>query len=73
MDTRGGGQSDGMNWEAGMDMHALCAVPVPRSCPSLRDPMNYRLRGSSVHGTSPSKEDWSGCHALLQAYIHYYV
>ena len=37
-----------------------------QSCPTLCDPMDCSLSGSSVHGDSPSKNTGVGCHALLQ-------
>ena len=39
-----------------------CAQPHPTLC----DPMDCSLRGSSVHGDSPGKNTGVGCHALLQ-------
>ena len=37
-----------------------------QSCPTLFDPMDCSLPGSSVHGNSPSKNSGVGCHFLLQ-------
>ena len=37
----------------------------PQSCPTLSNPRDYSLPGSSVMGFS-RQEYWSGCHALLQ-------
>ena len=37
-----------------------------QSCPTLCDPMDCSLPGSSVHGDSPGKNIEMGCHALLQ-------
>ena len=37
-----------------------------QSCPTLCDPMDCSLTGSSVHGDSPGKNTGVGCHALLQ-------
>ena len=31
-----------------------------QSCPTLCEPMDYSLPGSSVHGDSPRQEYWSG-------------
>ena len=42
----------------------LCLVV--QSCPTLCDPRDHRLLGSSVHGNSPGKNTGMGCHALLQ-------
>ena len=39
---------------------------VTQSCPTLWDPVDCSLPGSSVHGDSPSKNTGVGCHALLQ-------
>ena len=39
---------------------------VIQSCPTLRDPMDCSLPGSSVHGDSPGKNTGVGCHFLLQ-------
>ena len=43
----------------------MCALVV-QSCPTLCDPMNCSLPGSSVHGDSPGKNIGVSCHALLQ-------
>ena len=40
---------------------------APQSCPTLGDPVDCSLPGSSVHGDSPGKNSGVGCHALLQA------
>ena len=42
----------------------LCLVA--QSCPTLCNPMDYSLPGSSVLGDSLSKNTGVGCHALLQ-------
>ena len=42
----------------------LCLVA--QSCPTLCNPMDCSLPGSSVHGDSPGKNIRVGCHALLQ-------
>ena len=39
---------------------------VTQSCPTLFNPVNYSLPGSSVHGDSLGKNTGVGCHALLQ-------
>ena len=45
----------------------LCVLAlVTQSCPTLCDPMDCNLPGSSVHGDSPSKNHGVGFHALLQ-------
>ena len=43
--------------------HFLCVV---QSCPTLFDPVDYNLPGSSAHGDSPGKNARVGCHALPQ-------
>jgi len=45
-----------------------CAVLclAAQSCPTLCDPVDCSLPGSSVHGDSPGKNTGVGCHALLQ-------
>ena len=45
-------------------MTNLCLVT--QSCPTLCNPMDCSLPGSSVHGDSPGKNTRMGCHALLQ-------
>ena len=42
----------------------LCLVA--QLCPTLCDPTEYSLPGSSVHRDSPGKKTGVGCHALLQ-------
>ena len=46
------------------DKTVLCLVI--QSCPTLCDPMDFSLPGSSVHGDFPGKNTGVGCHALLQ-------
>ena len=41
-------------------------VLVTESCPTLYDPMDCSLPGSSVHGDSLGKNPWVGFHAFLQ-------
>ena len=41
-------QPRGINWEIGIDICAVCLVA--QSCPTLCDPMDCSLPGSSVHG-----------------------
>ena len=43
----------------------LCLVA--HSCPSLCDPMDCSLAGSSIHGDSPGKNTGAGCCVLLWA------
>ena len=40
--------------------------------PTLRDPMDCTLRGSSIHGIFPGKSTGVGCHCLLRLRIHKY-
>ena len=37
-----------------------------QSCPTLWEPMDYSLPGSSMRGDSPAKNTGVGCHFLLQ-------
>ena len=39
---------------------------VAQSCPTLLDPMDCSLPGSSVHGIFPGKSTGVGCHCLLR-------
>ena len=39
---------------------------IAQSCPTLCNPMDCSLPGSSVHGNFPGKNTGVGCHALLQ-------
>ena len=43
-----------------------CSVLAAQSCPTLCDPMDCSLPGSSVHGIFPGKNTGVGCHFLLQ-------
>ena len=47
---------------------SVCAVLclVAQSCPTLCNPMDCSLPGSSIHEDSPGKNTGMGCHALLQ-------
>ena len=47
-------------------MSCVCLCLVTQSCPTLCNPMDYRLPRSSVHGDSPGENTGVGCHALLQ-------
>ena len=44
----------------------VCVHLVTQSCPTLCNPVDCSLPGSSVHGDSPSRNIGVGCHALLQ-------
>ena len=48
--------------------HSLPCVGAKslQSCPTLCDPMDCSLSGSSVHGDSSGKDTGVGCRALLQ-------
>ena len=39
---------------------------ITQSCPTLSNPMDCSLPGSSIHGTFPGKNTGVGCHFLLQ-------
>ena len=39
---------------------------VAQLCPTLCNPMDCNLPGSSVHAESPGKNTGVGCHAVLQ-------
>ena len=43
----------------------MCVL-VSQLCPTLCDPMDSSLPGSSVHGDSPDKNTGVGCCFLLQ-------
>ena len=47
-------------------MKAKSESEVTQVCPTLCDPMDCSLPGSSVHGDSPGKNNGMGCHSLLQ-------
>ena len=57
-------QGAGEVWIESLVLAVLCLVA--QSCPTLCDPMDCSLPGSSVHGDSPGKNAGVGCHALLQ-------
>ena len=44
----------------------MCVCLVTLSCPTLRDPMDCSLPGSSVHGDSLGKNTGVSCLAFLQ-------
>ena len=43
----------------------MCECLCAQSCPTLFDPMDCSLPGSSVHRISPGKNTRVGCHVLL--------
>ena len=47
-------------------MYMCCVWLVTQLGPTLCDPMDCSLPGSSVHGDSSGKNTGVGCHALLQ-------
>ena len=47
-------------------VHAVLCL-VTQSCPTVCNPIDCNLPGSSLHGDSPGKNTGVGCHALLQA------
>ena len=53
-------------WEAKQPRMHLVQFLVTQSCPTLCNPMDCSLPGSSVHGDSPGKNTGVSCHALLQ-------
>ena len=44
-------------------------MKVTQLCPTLCNPMDCSLPGSSVHGITPGQNTGVGCHALLQGII----
>ena len=44
----------------------VCVCACAQSCPTLCNPMDCSLQGSSVHGIFPGKTTGVGCHFLLQ-------
>ena len=51
--------------------HSVCVymyiyAQFSQSCPTLCDPIDCSLPGSSLHGDSPGRNTGVGCHALLQ-------
>ena len=50
----------------GLCWHCAVLRLVTQSCPTLWDPVDCNLVGSSVYGDSPGKDTGVGCHALLQ-------
>ena len=47
----------------------LCLCLVTQLCPTLCDPMDYSLLGSSLYGHSPDKNIGVDYHALLQGIV----
>ena len=54
-----------MRFKKKKERSCVCAKSL-QSYPTLCNPINYGLQGSSVHGDSPGKNTGVGCHALLQ-------
>ena len=46
-----------MNWEIGIYIYTLLGIKskVAQSCPTLGDPMDCSLPGSSIHGISEAR------------------
>ena len=61
----GQGQDRTTNPSSALQISTVLCL-VAQSCPTLCDPMDCSLPGSSVHGDSPGKNTGVGCHALLQ-------
>ena len=53
-------------WEAEQPRMHLVLCLVTQSCPTLYNPIDCSLPGSSVHGDFPGKNTGVNCHALLQ-------
>ena len=47
-------------------LHSYGSHVLSQSCPTLCNPMDNSLSGSSVHGDCPGKNTGVGCHARLQ-------
>ena len=54
------------NWQVGSSPLTLPKSEVAQSCPTLWDPLDCSLPGSSVHGISHDKSTGVGCHFLLR-------
>ena len=48
---------------------SLCACLIAQLCPTLCNPMDCSLSGSSVHRDSPGKNTRVRCHSLLQGIV----
>ena len=55
-----------VSFRLALSTSAFCECTVTQWCPTLWDPMDCSLPGSSVHETSPSKNTGVGCAFLLQ-------
>ena len=53
-------------------MKAKSESEVTQSCVTLRDPMDYSLRGSSVHGISQVRVLEWGAIAFSSVFLHKY-
>ena len=47
----------------------MCVCLVAQSCPTLCNPVDFNLPGSSVNGNSPGQNTGVGCHSLLQEIV----
>ena len=48
----------------------ICICLVAQLCPTLCNPMDYSLPGTSIHGYSPQQEYWSGLPCPSPGYIY---
>ena len=67
---------DSLGKNTGMGCHFLLQCTkvksqseVVQSCPTLSDPMDYSLPGSSIQGIFPGKSTGVGCQCLLWLYL----
>ena len=51
----------------------MYAAKSLQSCPTLSDPMDYSLPGSSVHGIFQAKVLEWGAIAFSRSYVYHYV
>ena len=56
----------GLSYKEQQQQLLLLLLMSLQSCPTLRDPMDCSLPGSSVHGIIPGKSTGVGCHCLLR-------
>ena len=51
-----------INWETGINIYTVCVL-VTHSCPTLCDPVDCSLPGSSVHRTLQARAlEWGAIH-----------
>ena len=64
------GKNTGVGWHFLLQcMKVKSESEVAQSCPTLRDPMDCSLPGSSVHGIFQAKSTGVGCHCLFWIYV----